>query len=362
MTSILLANPHVLLYGGAERQIVELSNYLTQKNHKVTIMTTVACEEFKKNLKEARIYETGGNERNLMESINKVAHKFQIYNCHNHPCELMMYYNQKVPTVWQCNEPPGYVLEGNPVNPNERAYVERTCSKVMVITDFDKARFRSLYGFDPVVNYPGIRYDYFAEDVKVRNTLNMKDNFVITQAGYFTWTKQQDKTVEIFAEVKKEIRNAKLVLVGYNAWAKQYPYVAKVHKKIEELGLEDDVFVNDYLSGDENLRNIYKQTSIFLNPCLSQGAYATSFEAICAGVPTIVSNDFVASSLISDNKLGFVSSQTTGEYINKIMYIYENQNKVKDDTLANRGWIKENLTWKKFGEKYEKILEEVINK
>lgn len=350
MVSILITNPHFALYGGAERQISELANYLTNKNHTVTIATTSACQEFKSSLKEARIYEAG-TEENLVNFITKFSWKFQILNPHNHPMELLNPYPYKLKTIWQCNEPPGYVLEGKDINPQERGYVQATCNKAMVISDYDFARFRKVYGFDPVVNYPGIRYNFFSDDVKVRNTLNMKDNFVMTQVGYFTWTKNQTKTVEIFAEVKKDIPEAKLVLIGYNAWATQYPYVQSVHAKIAELGLEDDVFISDYLTGDDNIRNIYKQSDVCVNPVLDQGGYASVFEAISAGVPTIVSDNFVASSIVCNKNLGWVSSLTTEEFVNKIKFIYDKR------PVSNHTWIRDNLTWENFGKKYEEVIE-----
>ena len=356
---ILVVNPHMNLFGGAERQIVELANYLTDKNYRVTIFTTYACPQFKSKLKDSRIFECG-SEQNLASYCNSFSHKFDLVNPHNHPSELYFAYQLKNRIAWQANEPPGYVLEGNPINPQEREFVRRTVSKASVITSFEFARFRSIYGFDPVVNNPGIRYDFFAEDAPVRHNLNMKDNFVISQLGYFTFTKNQKKTIEIFAEVKKEIPEAKLVLIGYNGNETKYPYVQSVHDKITELDLWDDVIINDYMDGDENFRNIYKQTNVFLNPVKSQGSYATTLEAICAGVPTIVSDDFVASKIITDNKLGWVSSSDVEEYVNKIKYIYDNYEKCKEETIENAKWIKENLTWQKFGEGYERMIEEVL--
>jgi glycosyltransferase involved in cell wall biosynthesis len=359
MKSVLIINPPINLYGGAERQIAELANHLTNKNHKVTIASPFMCPEFKSSLKEARIVETG-NEQELLNFVIKYSCKFEIFNPHNHPCELFAPYTQKLNTVWQCNEPPGYVLEGNPVNPQERAYIQATCKKAVVISDFDRARFKSLYGMNADVNNPGIHYDFFAEDVKVRNTLNMKNNFVVTQVGYFTWTKQQKKTIEIFAEIRKENKNCKLVLVGYNAWAKQYPYVRECHELVEKLGLEDDVFISDYLFGDENIRNIYKQSNVCINPTLSQGAYASVFESISAGVPTIVSDDFVASNLIKKNELGIVvAGQRNEDYVSKVFDVMETENAYKEKVKTNKVWIKENLTWKRFGEKYEEIFETV---
>lgn len=353
MKRIMIVNPHFNFLGGAERQIVELSNHLVKNNYRVTIFTTTACPEFKNNLKESRIVECQ-TEQNLMEYVNIFSHKFDIVNPHNHPTELYFSYPTKVKKVWQCNEPPTYVLEGKPIDPMEKEYIRRTVQKAFVISDYDRYRFLKIFDFEPVINYPGVRYKYFSEKVKVRNTLNMKDNFVLTQVGAFTWTKNQTKSVEILAQVKKDIPNAKLVLVGfgYNS-----PYGQEVDKKIFELGLEDDVFINGGFIDDVSMRNIYNQTSVFISPVLEQGGWATIFEAISAGVPTVVSEKFVAQNLIKDNNLGKLSPVDVEEFTNRILYIQDNLKRIKEETEENAKWLGVNLTWKKFGDKYMEIFE-----
>jgi len=114
------------------------------------------------------------------------------------------------------------------------------------------------------------------------------------------------------------------------------------------------------LQGDDNLRNIYKQSSICLQPVHSQGAYATVLEGISAGIPTVVSDEFVASSLICNNLLGWVSSSAIEEYVSKICMIHDDYQRCKEETEEGAKWIGENLTWRKFGERYEKMIEDVL--
>ncbi len=351
----MIVNNHFNTFGGADHLIMELSNYLTSKNYQVTIFTTTTCQEFKNSLQETRIIECQ-TEQNLIQHVNLFAHKFQIINAHNYPSPLYFSYPLKPIKVWHCNEPPGYVLEGNPVQPSEQTYINRTCKKVVVLGDYDKYRFQKLYGMTPIVNYLGIDYDFYSQDIKVRHTLNMKDNFVITQISYFTWTKNQVKTVEIFSEVKKQIPNAKLVLVGYDV----SDYTKKVEQKISELGLEDDVYMGGFINNPEGLRNLYKQSSIFIMPVLSQGGWISTFEAISAGVPTIVSENFVGSSLIQQHNLGSVVPLQTEAFVKEILIAHDNLKRVTDDTKEKSKWIKENLNWEKFGRKYEEIFEEAL--
>jgi len=354
MTRVMIINPHFNLYGGAERQVVELSNHLTDHNYRVTVFTVAAVPEFKNALKDTRIIETG-NENSLVQYVNGFSHKFDIINPHNHPTELYSVYPFKVKKVWQCNEPPTSVLEGKGLPPEEARFVKRTTTKAVVISDYDRYRFQKTYDFTPIVNYPGVRYKYFSEEIPVKNTLNMKGNFVLAQMGMFTWTKNQKKSVEILGEIKKDIPNAKLVLVGHGA---DSPYGLEVQKRITELGLDDDVFINDYISGDQAIRNLYKQTSVFINPVFEQGGWATTFEAISAGVPTIVSDRFVAANLVKENKLGWVVP--IEGFAQKVLDISGDIEEEKRRTMENAKWIGENLIWEKFGDKYMEIFEGVL--
>jgi glycosyltransferase involved in cell wall biosynthesis len=352
---ILICNPSISFFGGAERQIAQLANYLAFHDYPIAIFTTFAIQEFKDNLIQGVRLMEFGNEQALMQATNTYAHKFEIVNPHNHPSELYLAYQLKATKVWQCNEPPTSVLEGKPLAENERVFVERTTKKAVVISDFDWARFRKIYGFTPVVNYPGVRYDFFSAPIKVRNTLNMKGNFVITQIGTFTWTKNQLATVGIFAEVKKQIENAKLVLIGHGF---NSPYGAKVWQKIEQLHLEDDVIINDFLEGDASIQNVYKQSSVFINPIIDQGGWATTFEAMCAGVPTIVSEGFPAANLVKNNNLGAVLP--IEKFAEGICNVASNLQAEQQKTVENAKWIRDNLTWENFGKKYEEVFEEVL--
>ena len=354
---VLIINPHLNFYGGAEKQITKLANHLANKDYRIAIFTTNVSMDVRSQLVDGvRILEAGNLEM-LAREVNSYSRKFEICNPHNHPCELMFSYQTKPTIVWQCNEPPEEVLRGGNVDVNQRAYVNRLVNKVVVMTGYDMARFRKTYGVTPEINPPGIEYDFFSEKVKVRNTLNMKNNFVITQVGYFTWTKNQLKTLEIFSQVKKEIDEAKLVLVGYDANSTHIPYVKSVHDKIDELGLEDDVLLVDFQK-PVGIRNIYGQTNVMVSPIEAQGGFLSVFEAISAGVPTIVSDTFVGSSLVEENNLGYVSK--IEDFSKKILDIYSDYDKVREETLNNRVWIKDNLTWERYGQKYEKIFEELL--
>ncbi len=355
---VLIVNPRFFVYGGAERQIVQLANYLTEANHNVTILSEGFIPEMRRDLYDTRLVATD-NMQNLQNTYHAIMHKFDILNPHNHPVELL-HYPRHHKVVWQCNEPPIEVLRGSPLPAAERIIVEKYVDKVCVIDEYNAARFEKLYGREAVVNYPGVRYDLFAAERPVNTRLEerfgLKDGFVILQAGYITWTKNQVKSVEILAEVKKSIPNARLVLAGWD----QDPYVNDVRSKAHELGVANDVVVTGYLRSDEELADLYHMADVYISPILEQGGWANSFEAVCAGLPTIVSDRQTCAHLFKDNNLGIVVS--ISQFPEVILDIH---NKLEHDSeyfsrSLNKFWIRDNLSWRAYGERYMKIFEEVL--
>ncbi len=350
---ILIVNPRFFVYGGAERQAVQLANYLTEANHNVTILTEGVLPEMRRDLTETRLICTE-NMQNLQNTYHAIMHKYDILNPHNHPVELL-HYPKHAKVVWQANEPPVDVLKGGQLDPVHKQIVQDYIDAVCVIDEFNAERFKKLYGRDAVVNYPGVRYDLFAAErpvnIRLQERFGLKDKFVILQAGYITWTKNQVKSVEILAEVKKSIPNAKLVLAGWD----QDPYVNDVRSKAHELGVVDDVVVTGYLRSDEELADLYHMANVYISPIFEQGGWANSFEAVCAGLPTIVSDRQTCANLFKEHNLGKVIP--IDRFAAEIESI---NNGIFNVPPPKENWIRNNLNWKAYGERYMKIFDEVL--
>ena len=247
---ILIVQPDIYMFGGAERQIAHMCNYFTEHNYPTTVLTMRAIPEFKTALKEARIIEVGMDMNKLYSTLQSIADRFDIINPHNHPTELMIA-PKKMPVVWQLNEPCLEVLRGGELPAGQKDVVNKYIQKIVVITDYEKERSSKLYGRDDlIVNYPGVRYDYFSERIVPKDKYNLKGRFVILEAGYITFTKNQIAAVEILVEVKKKIPNAVLVLAGYD----KDQYKMHVESKALELGVSDDVIFTGFVEKDEEMR------------------------------------------------------------------------------------------------------------
>ncbi len=352
---ILIVQPEIYMWGGAERQIAHMANYFTEHNYPTTILTTKAIPEFKQALKEARIIEVGMDGNKLYVTFQNIMGKFDIINPHNHPCELMVA-PRKMPIVWQLNEPPLEVLRGDELPVGNKEIVQKYITKTVVITDYECERSGKLYGIKPIVNYPGVRYDYFSEKVTptvTKNKYHLDGKFVILEAGYITFTKNQMAAVEILAKIKKDIPKAVLILAGYD----KDPYKMHVESKAMELKVDDSVIFTGYIEKDEEMRDLYNIADVYIGPFLDQGGWATTFEAACAGCPIIISPKFVAANLVKKHNLGHVCE--IENFPQAILNIKEFPEAAKQRTKRTAKWIGDNLTWNSFCQKYLDIFEEI---
>jgi glycosyltransferase involved in cell wall biosynthesis len=348
---ILMINPEMYVYGGAERQLVKLCNYLTEHDYLVTLLSWgKMADEVRRDLKETRIIVTP-NIQDAVQVAQAIAPEYNIINPHNHPAEYFSI-PRRTPIVWQCNEPPIQILSGVDIPEHEKAAVKEFIRNVVVITDFDKERFKKYYDMDAIINYPGVpEFQPYTDERPVPiDRFGLKGKFVMLQVGMFTFTKNQVKTVEIFNEVKKKIPDAKLVLVGFAT-----DYKDRVDEKINELKLQNDVITLDYLKDDRDIRDIYHFASIHVAPVESQGAWMTSLQSTLAGIPFIVSDKFVASKLVKEHNLGFMAP--IDRFAEDIVAIYNNYDQAKDEAIIAGEWIKNNLTWDRFCKQYCEIFD-----
>jgi glycosyltransferase involved in cell wall biosynthesis len=87
----------------------------------------------------------------------------------------------------------------------------------------------------------------------------------------------------------------------------------------------------------------------------AQGGWLTPFEAISAGCPVIVSNELTCSDMIENNQLGLVAR----DYAKALIRVRECPN-IQGMTNIAREWVKNNLTWDKFGQSMVSYFEEVL--
>ena len=344
--NILIVHPAFHVYGGAELAIVKLIDYLKTKGHSVDLLTIITIPDVKKELKADNIiYANSINE--LQQLLNGIYANYDVINYHNHPVEILL--QQPYPSVWYMNEPPDCVLDGHKLEDKEVSQVYNNITKIAVSDTYNKGRVFSVYGRKDAVVIPyGVDIDYYEVDTGSRWFFETEGKFTILQAAWMHPRKNQLKSLEVLNNLKDSISNIKLILCGRVT----APYINELVKYIEDNHLEKHVILDGTFGDREYLRKLYHSVDVCIQPVKDQGGWISPLEAVCSGLPVVVSEDAVFSNYFKGNKLAVITSN----YKDAILDIYNNPDKYKQLNIDAKAYIRNNLTWKSYGEKLESLM------
>lgn len=377
---VLIVHPHMSLYGGAELVIVKLANYLTKNGIENAILTLSILDEIKKDLKGTKLIIPKGRKEEkkgifkflnftsetllLRKYVHKHRKKYDVVNVHNFPAEYAIFPFVKN-TVWMCNEPPMqlYLMSNLKFPTNTVAWMTKKFDKFLVknyikysivADEFNAERFEKIYGIEPeIINY-GIDYEFFSNGKRenVEKKFDLKNNFVLIQVGTLTPLKNQMESIKVVEKLRGKIPNIKLLLVGWSE--KKYKYFLENY--IREKKLDKHIVFTGHLSR-EVIRDLYKACDVALFPIKSQGGWLSPFEALCTGIPIIVSPFITSSNIIEENGIGMV----TDNFFKSVMGVYKNKKEFGKIADSGKKWVKENLTWDRFSKQMLEVFEKTVS-
>lgn len=108
-----------------------------------------------------------------------------------------------------------------------------------------------------------------------------KNDFVVGHIGRFNAQKNHSFLVEIFAEIVKKNRNAKLLLVGIGT------EMDRIKEKVNKRGLSDCVI---FAGLRNDIPALLAAMDVFVFPSLYEGLPVTMIEAQAAGLPCFISD------------------------------------------------------------------------
>ena len=108
------------------------------------------------------------------------------------------------------------------------------------------------------------------------------------------------------------------------------------------------------------LCNHFNNSDVFVSPSISDGFGMIVPQAMACALPIIVSSNVGAKEIINEGKNGFiVPVHNSKKLAEKIKFLYENRDIAKSMGEYAKQTIKENYSWKKYFDNYEKILTEI---
>lgn len=195
----------------------------------------------------------------------------RIAHCHNTKCEHKIIHRLLVGKFNKC-------------------YTDAiACSKEAGEWIFGENNFTILPNGIDVKKY---KYSHDTKEKK-KKELNLGNNYIIGHVGLFNEQKNHEKLFQIFAEIKKEYSEAKLLCVS---GSKTIPNNIKV--LIETYKIIDDVII---LQDRQDVAEIYQAMDLFVFPSKWEGLGIVTIEAQASGLYCIVSDKVPDSIDITSN-------------------------------------------------------------
>ncbi|MDO8726851.1 MAG: glycosyltransferase family 4 protein [Candidatus Methanoperedens sp.] len=144
-------------------------------------------------------------------------------------------------------------------------YTIKNADKIVSVSNFARKNLISLTGFESEVVYNEINTTKFNKDVNpsiIRKELNLEDNPVILSVGRIAPQKGFHLLIEAFDLIKKDVSNAKLVIVGKFTFD---DYGAKLKQMSDESVIFTGPISNEEIPFYYSMCNLYATCSLWEN-------------------------------------------------------------------------------------------------
>ena len=334
---ILIIN-NALGYGGAEKQVVVDANYLTKNKHQVTVAYEIEGEL--KNLLLPNINKFKLKYRSSILSffqlfLHLIKNKYDIIHAHQ-------YWAAKVAGI------PGK-LTGHKVIINEHGlglwrkwyhsvivwFISLFANKVITTCD-ENTRLRHEMDKIPISKLLTVYNSFELIEEKNINNIKKVSNFWIGFVGRFNKIKQLDIFIDICIQLKKEIDDFKIVLVGDG----------KEKERILQLIEQNNLCEYFILPGFcKHPKQYYRLFDVFVLPSKIEAFSLALLEAGASSIPLIAFDVGGNNEIIKNGETGYIVEPFNTKIItDKIHDLYINKQKCKKMGDKAREYICSNFS------------------
>ena len=151
-----------------------------------------------------------------------------------------------------------------------------------------------------------------------RDMLKIEDGtLVIGTVGRFSYQKNTEYAIEVFAAAKDKLKKSKLLLVGDGEFRDV------LTSKVGELGLDNDVI---FTGNVDNVQDYYQAMDMFVLPSRFEGLPFVALEAQAADLPCIISDGVTKEAIICNDVIQ-LSLDEKKEWIKAIVEIGTSEKK-----------------------------------
>lgn len=178
-----------------------------------------------------------------------------------------------------------------------------------------------------------IDIERYAFNLLIRNqtkkALGLDDAFVIGHIGRFSAVKNHSFLTDIFAQIKRQEPNSKLLLVGAGS------EMQAVQQKVKTLGLGADVI---FTGVRNDVANLMQAMDVFVFPSLYEGLGIVLIEAQAAGLPCVVSDTIPREAYLTDLVTAEKLSSSVEKWAEKILKKRDFPRTDRRDEIAAHGF------------------------
>lgn len=168
-----------------------------------------------------------------------------------------------------------------------------------------------------------------------RQELNLaKHDFAILHVGRFVPAKNHKKLIEIFNEIIKKEKDAKLILIGNG------PLLEDVKQQVKNLKLSEKVL---FLGEQNNIAQYMQACDCFVMPSLHEGLPIVAVEAQSTGLPLVLSSNISVETKLTDNTIFIDLDADLLLWVDNILKFKNIQRHSQKEILINKGFNKATL-------------------
>ena len=204
-----------------------------------------------------------------------------------------------------------------------------------------------------------VTYEAVDEKISISKSQNTKHN--IPDRKYFLYVgnayphKNLDNLIEVFADLKKDFSDLKLVLVGSNDY-----FYLRLKKKIQKLGLEDNIILKNNIS-DTELSFLYNEAVGLVMPTLMEGFGLPVLEAL-SNKCLVICSDIPSFREVARECAIYFNPNDKEDIKNKLRYVYEKRGSAEFKKIIEEGFkLSNKFSWEKMATETLKIYESSLS-
>ena len=235
----------------------------------------------------------------------------------------------------------------------------KAAARILTVSEFQKSEIVELYGISPdkitaTHLAAGEQFKPVDRDQarsQLKEEYGIDKNFVLS-VGVIQPRKNLQRLLEGYAKLDKEIRSShKLVIVGKYGWKESgFP------KKIEELGLVDDVVLPGHVPYEE-LPVFYSAAELFVYPSVYEGFGLPPLEAMACGTPVVTGNRSSLPEVVGNAGI-MVDPYDPAEFTNAITKVLSDESLRTE--MSRKGLAQaKNFSWTKMAEQVLQVYRNI---